>query len=73
MAFLGGTLLGGAAVMFAGLFAPLPARYQVPMIMVGLVAGLMATLWTVVVPILAIVIVVLTVRGDRSDRVSTPD
>ena len=73
MAFLGGTLLGGAAILLVGLFAPLPARYQVPVIMVGLVAGLVASLWTFVVPILAIVIVVLTVRGDGSDRVSTPD
>src|SRR5688500_12732851 len=73
MAFLGGTLLGGAAIILVGLFAPLPPRYEVPVIMVGLVAGLMATLWTFVVPILAIAIVVLTVRGDRSDRVPTPD
>ena len=73
MAFLGGTLLGAAVILFVGLFAPLPARFQVPVIMVGLVAGLMATLWTIVVPILAIAIVVLTVRGDRSDRVPTPD
>ena len=73
MAFLGGTLLGGAAIILVGLFAPLPEKYQVPVIMVGLVAGLIASLYTFVVPILAIVIVVLTVRGDGSDRVSTPD
>ena len=68
MAFLGGTLLGGAAIIFVGLFAPLPERAQVPVIMVGLVAGLIATVWTLVVPILAIAIVVLTVRGDVSAR-----
>jgi hypothetical protein len=73
MAFLGGTLLGGAAIIVVGLLAPLPEKYRVPVIMVGLVAGLTATLWTVVVPILAIVIVVLTVRGDGSDRVAAPD
>ena len=72
MGFLGGTLLGGAAIIFVGLFAPLPARYQVPVIMVGIVAGLIATLWTVVVPILAIVIVVLSLR-DRGAGVSTRD
>ena len=68
MAFLGGTLLGAAAILFVGLFAPLPEKYQVLVIMVGLVAGLTATLWTVVVPILAIAIVVLTVRGDVAAR-----
>jgi hypothetical protein len=67
MAFLGGTLLGGAVIIFVGLFAPLP-RYQVPVIMVGLVAGLVASLYTFVVPILAIVIVFLTVRGHVSAR-----
>jgi hypothetical protein len=61
-------LLGGAAAIIVGLFAPLPTRYQLPVIMVGLVAGLIASLWTFVVPILAIVIVVLTVRGDVSTR-----
>jgi hypothetical protein len=68
MAFLGGTLLGGAAIILVGLFAPLPPKYEVPVIMVGLVAGLMATLWTLVVPILAIAIVVLTLRGAVSTR-----
>ena len=68
MAFLGGTLLGGAVIIFIGLFAPLPVKYRAPVIMVGLVAGLVATLWTVVVPILAIAIVVLTVRGHVSAR-----
>jgi len=62
-------LLGSAAILLIGLFAPLPSRYQVPVIMVGLVAGLMSSLWTFVVPILAITIVVLTLRG----KVSTPD
>ncbi len=73
MAFLAGTLLSGAVILFVGLFAPLPERFQVPVIMVGLVAGLVASFWTVAVPILAIAIVVLTVRGDGSDRVATPD
>jgi hypothetical protein len=61
-------LLGGAAIILVGLFAPLPGKYQVPVIMVGLVAGLVASLWTFVVPILAVVIVVLTLRGDVSTR-----
>ena len=65
-------LLGAAIILVVGLFAPLP-RYRVPVIMVGLVAGLVASFWTIVVPILAIAIVVLTVRGNGSKRVSTPD
>ena len=61
-------LLGGAAIILVGLFAPLPAKYRVPVIMVGLVAGLVASLYTIVVPILAVVIVVLTLRGNVSAR-----
>ena len=68
MALLGGTRLGGAAIILVGLVAPLRPKYEVPVIMVGLVAGLMATLWTFVVPILAIAIVVLTLRGAVSTR-----
>jgi len=73
MAFLGGTLLVGAILIFLGLFGPVPKRFQVPVIMLGIVTGLIATLWTVVVPILAVAIVVLTLRGDGGSDVPTPD
>jgi len=73
MAFLGGTLLVGAILIFLGLFGPVPKRFQVPVIMLGIVTGLIATLWTVVVPILAVAIVVLTLRGDGGSGVPTHD
>jgi preprotein translocase subunit SecG len=38
--------------------------------MLGIVCGMTATLWTIVVPILAIIVVVLTLR-DGGDDVST--
>ena len=66
MAFLGGTLFVGAVLIFLGLFGPVPDKFKVLVIMLGIVSGLIATLWTVVVPILAITIVVLTIRGDGS-------
>lgn len=72
MAFLGGTLLVGAALLLVGLFAPVPVRFRVPIIVVGAVAGLIATVWTVVIPFLAIAVVVLTLRGDGSATVPGP-
>ena len=73
MAFLAGTLSAGAALILLGLFGPVPQRFQVPVIMLGIVTGLIATVWTVVVPILAIAVVVLTLRGERAGDVPTPD
>jgi hypothetical protein len=73
MAFLGGTLFVGSALMFAGLFGPVPQRFRVPVIMLGIVTGMIATLWTVVVPLLAITIVVLSIRGDGRTDVATRD
>ena len=73
MAFLAGTLAAGAALMFLGLFGPVPDKARVPVIMLGVVTGLIATVWTVVVPILATAIVVLTIRGDGRTDVPTPD
>jgi hypothetical protein len=72
MAFLAGTLSAGAALIVLGLFGPVPEKLRVPVIMLGIVAGLIATVWTVVVPILAIVIVVLTLR-DGGAGVPTRD
>jgi hypothetical protein len=72
MAFLGGTLFAGAILIFVGLFGPIPRRFRVPVIMLGIVCGMAATLWTVVVPILAIIVVVLTLRDGGHD-VSTRD
>ncbi|MGH3459767.1 hypothetical protein [Aeromicrobium sp.] len=73
MAFLGGTLLISAALIIGGLFAQVPEKYRLAMIIVGSVAGVVATVWTVVVPILAIAVVVLSARGDGGTAVSTPD
>ena len=69
MAFLGGTQLVAAALIFGGLFGPVREARRRILIIVGAVAGLMATVWTVVIPILAIAVVVLNLRGgDVSTR-----
>lgn len=73
MAFLAGTLFVGAALIFVGLFGPIPEKFRVPVIMLGIVIGLVASLWTVVVPILAIAVVVLTLRGAGGTDVPTRD
>ena len=67
MAFLAGTLSIGAVLIFLGLFGPVPQKFRVPVIMLGIVTGLIATVWTVVVPILAIAVVVLTLRDGGAD------
>lgn len=71
MAFLGGTQLVGAALIFGGLFGPVPEARRRVVIIVGAVAGLVATFWTVVIPILAISVIALNLR-DGSGPSSPP-
>jgi hypothetical protein len=62
--FWGGTLLGGGALVLAGLAAlprrPRAARWS---ICAGSLLGILATAWTIVVPVLALTVVVLTGRS----------
>lgn len=75
MAFLGGTLLVGAALILGGVLSPVAEKYRLPMIIGGATAGLIATVWTVVIPILAIAVVVLNLNAHRDGdgAVSTRD
>ncbi len=63
MAFLGGTQLVGALLILAGLFGSFRDSWRQPMIIGGTLAGLIATAWTVVIPVLALTVVFLNVRG----------
>lgn len=71
MAFLGGTQLVGAALIFGGLFGPVPEALRRTVIIVGAVAGLVATFWTVMIPILGIAVIALNMR-DASRPPSPP-
>ena len=59
-------LLGGAALILAGLF--LTPRWTLPSILlvsVGALAGALALFWSVIVPVLAIALIVMVVLAAR--------
>jgi len=61
-----GSLVGGGTLVLLGTFLRTRgARAGVPLLVVGALAGVLATAWTLVVPVLALVLVVLVVRDDQ--------
>ena len=65
--FWSGTLLGGGALVLLGLTTfPRGSHMGSALICVGSVLGILATAWTVVVPILALAVVVLTVEATQN-------
>lgn len=59
-------LLGGATLLLAGLY--LVGRWSpasVALVSVGALAGALALVWTVLVPLLAVVLIVLAVLANR--------
>ena len=58
IAFFGGTLLGGAGLIGFGLVAHLSSITRRVCIMVGAAAGFLASVWTILVPVLAITVMV---------------
>lgn len=64
--FWGVTLLGGGAVVLAGVYvAHRSSDAGRAMVTVGAVLGMVSTVWTVVVPVLAVAVVVYAVREPR--------
>ena len=63
--FWSGSLLGGAALLLLGALrrSASPDRRRVAAVVVGAVLGLPATAWTLVVPLLAVAVVLLTLRS----------
>ena len=60
-------LIGGGAALLAGLFYPrLPRGVGLVLAIVGALAGALALLWSILVPLVAIVFVVLLVLRERS-------
>ena len=58
LAFWAPSLLGGGALVLYGIFAR--PRVSTKLVVVGALLGLVATAWTLIVPVLAIVLVLLT-------------
>jgi hypothetical protein len=58
-----GTLLGGAALIICGLYAHVSGTTRRVLVMLGAVAGLPASAWTLVMPVLAIMVIVVNARA----------
>ena len=67
IAFWFGTLVGGGTLILLGIlvFRDRPRLYA-RLVIVGCVAGILATVWTIVVPLLALTVVVLTLQRTSS-------
>ncbi len=68
IAFFGGTLLIGAALIFCGLFAHVSSTTRRVLVMLGAVTGLLASAWTLVMPVLAIMVFIVSARATPQDE-----
>jgi hypothetical protein len=68
IAFFGGTLLGGAALILCGLYAHVSGTTRRVLVMLGAVTGLLASAWTLVMPVLAIMVIVVNARATPQDE-----
>lgn len=73
VAFFGGTLLGGAALLLGGLFTPLSGTARRALVILGAMTGLLASVWTLLLPILAITVIVGQVRLGLLDEAVPPE
>jgi uncharacterized membrane protein HdeD (DUF308 family) len=69
LAFWAPSLLGGGALVLYGVFGR-PSRYSTKLVVAGSLLGLVATAWTLIVPVLAIVLVVLTFNSAHRNPVA---
>lgn len=68
IAFFGGTLLGGAGLILCGLFAHMSSTTRRVLVILGAGAGLLASAWTLLVPVLAITVIVANARRPAVPR-----
>jgi hypothetical protein len=60
------TLWGGGALVLLGVFGrPRRSGFRLLLVTVGAMLGALPTVWTVVLPMLSIVLVVLVIQEDR--------
>ena len=68
LAFWGLSLLGGGALVLIGtLLRPTSRAWGLTLLTVGALAGTNATLWTLIVPVLAIITVVTAYRDHQHE------
>jgi hypothetical protein len=71
-----GSLVGGGAMILLGTLAfPHRPWLYCSLITVGCLAGAIATMWTIVIPLIALVVIVLAVlkTGEEIDRLQSAD
>lgn len=78
LVFWGGALLGGGAMVLVGVRTwPRSAGGGLALVVLGTVAGLVATAWTVLLPVLGVTVIVLGLRDltgqDTGEAVGHPD
>lgn len=66
--FFGGTLLGGAGLIIWGLFAHVSSTTRRVCVMLGAAIGVLASAWTLLVPVLALSVIFL-----NAQRLTPPD
>ena len=64
---------GGMLVLIGSFMLTRPAWASVTLVTVGCLAGTLATMWTLVLPVLALTLVVLTVWHTGESATSVPD
>jgi hypothetical protein len=69
LVFWAPSLLGGGALLLYGIFGR-QSRFSTKLVVAGSLLGLFATAWTLVVPVLAIVLVVLTFNSAQRKPVA---
>jgi hypothetical protein len=69
LVFWAPSLLGGGALVLYGIFGR-QSRFSTRLVVFGALLGLVATAWTLVVPVLAIVLVVLTFNSAQRKPVA---
>jgi hypothetical protein len=73
IAFWSLSLCGGGALILAGRFlVPRPSGVSIAMVSVGCVAGSLATMWTLVLPALAIALLVLNILDQQRTASAGP-
>ena len=68
IAFFGGTLLGGAGLILCGLYLHVSSTTRRVLVMLGAVAGLLSSAWTLLVPVLAITVIFVNAQRPKAPR-----
>ena len=65
--WFGSLVGGGALILFGTLAYRNQPRRRTVLVTVGCLAGILATMWTIILPLVAIVVIALTFRAGSQD------